>query len=264
MKSTTKKHSPSKVVTFKALPEKRTFKEIEKQIREMIYSGALKPGDKLPSENELASQFRVARPAVREALRTLEHAGFIVVKQGNTGGSYIKELDATVTAASLSDLMRQGDISLRHLTDARLAIEKLVLDKAFDSISNDHLLALEKCVQDLEGLAKEERQEGYPVDPTVTSFHLMLGQITDNPVFEIILRVLIEVTARLLSPTNIDPERLKEHGLSHRSLYEALKNRDRDRGLRILEEHMLEVEGLFARELGMQKKKERGGSKGGE
>ena len=39
----------------------------------------------------------------------------------------MKELDAAVTAESMSDLMRQGDISLRHLTDARLAIEKLVL-----------------------------------------------------------------------------------------------------------------------------------------
>jgi DNA-binding GntR family transcriptional regulator len=164
----------------------------------------------------------------------------------------------------MSDLMRQGDISLRHLTDARLAIEKLVLDKAFDNISDDHLLALEKYVQDLEGLVKEERQEGYPADPTLTSFHMMLAQITDNPVFEIILRVLIEVTARLLRPTNIDLERLKEHGLSHRALYEALKKRDRDRGMRILEEHMLEVETLFARELGTKKEKERGRSKDGE
>ena len=131
MNSRTKKQPPRKSVTFKALPEKRTFKEIEKQIREMIFSGALKPGDKLPSENELASQFGVARPAVREALRTLEHAGFIVVKQGNTGGSYIKELDAAVTAASLSDLMRQGNISLRHLSDARLAIERVVVKQGF-------------------------------------------------------------------------------------------------------------------------------------
>ena len=67
---------------------KRTFKEIERQIREMIYWGALKPGDKLPSEKELASQFRAGRLSVREALRTLEQAGLIVVKQGSTGGSY--------------------------------------------------------------------------------------------------------------------------------------------------------------------------------
>jgi len=258
------RHSPSKVVTFEALPGRRTFKEIEKQIREMIYSGALKPGDKLPSENELALRFRVGRLSVREALRTLEQAGLIVVKQGRTGGSYIKEPDAMATAQSMSDLMRQGNITLRQVSDARLAIERLVLDKAFDNISDDHLQALEKCVRDLEDLVKQERQEGYPVDPTVTGFHITLAQVTGNPVFEIILRVLIEVTARVLRPTRIDLERLKEHGSSHRSLYEALKNHDREQASRILEEHMLEVENLFARELGSKKNKEKRRRRDGE
>ena len=242
-----------KVMMFKALPEKRTFKEIERQIREMIYAGTLKPGDKLPSEKELASQFRAGRLSVREALRTLEQAGLIVVRQGSTGGSYIKELDAAVTVESMSDLMRQGDISLRQLTDARLAIEKLILDKVFDDISDDHLLALGKCVQELEGLVEEGRPEGYPVDPTLTAFHMMLASATDNPVFKIILSVLIEVSARLLRPSNTRLERLKKHAAFRRALYEAVKDGDRAGGMRLLEKHMLEIESEYAR-LGVRKK----------
>jgi GntR family transcriptional regulator, transcriptional repressor for pyruvate dehydrogenase complex len=75
---------------FTPLPEKRTFKEIERQMRQSIHSRALKPGDRLPSEHELAAQFKAGRLSVREALRMLEQASLIVVTQGSTGGSYVR------------------------------------------------------------------------------------------------------------------------------------------------------------------------------
>ena len=147
-----KTKTESGVPLFTPLRKERTYRVIAKRIRQMIDSRALNPGDRLPSESELAAQFGAGRLSVREALRMLEQAGLIEVKQGSAGGSYIREPDVTVTAESLSDLMRRSDISLRHLTDARLAIEKLVLNRAFDSISDDHLLALEKCVKELKVL----------------------------------------------------------------------------------------------------------------
>ena len=59
---------------------------------------------------------------------------------------------------------------------------------------------------------KEERQEGYPVDPTLTSFHMMLAQATDNPVFEIILKRAHRGDCQAASGRRIpDLERLKEH-----------------------------------------------------
>ena len=116
---------------FKPLPEKRTFKDIEQQIRQLIYSKAVKPGDRLPSENELAAQFKAGRLSVREALRMLEQAGLIVVRQGSTGGSYVRELDGTEAVQPLIDLLWQGDIQIEDMIDARSAIERLVLKKAF-------------------------------------------------------------------------------------------------------------------------------------
>ena len=49
-------------------------------------------GEKLPTERELAGQFQVSRVAIREALRKLEHAGFMVTRQGATGGAYVTDL----------------------------------------------------------------------------------------------------------------------------------------------------------------------------
>jgi GntR family transcriptional regulator, transcriptional repressor for pyruvate dehydrogenase complex len=226
---------------FTPLQEKRAFKEIANQIRRLINSRALKPGDKLPSENELAVQFRAGRLSVREALRMLEQAGLIVVKQGSTGGSYVRELDATVAVESFIDLMWQGDVSIADLTDARSSIETLVLTKAFQGLSEETLRILEASVQNLENLAAAGEQDEYPVDPTLTDFHLLLAQATDNPIFPIILKVLLEMTKRVMTPATVDINRLREHAVSHRAVVIALRRGDLNEALHAMEHHMLTV-----------------------
>ena len=226
---------------FKPLKERRTFKEIANQIRQMINSRALKPGDKLPSESELAAQFRTGRLSVREALRMLEQAGLIVVKQGSTGGSYVRELDSAVAVESFIDLMWQGDVGIGHLTDARVAIENLVLRKAFDNMTEESLAILDASVRDLEDLLSSPNQTEYPVDPTLTDFHMLLANATGNPIFPIILKVLLEMTMRVMKPARVGVDRLREHANSHRAVVTALKNDDLAGALHAMEEHMIGV-----------------------
>jgi len=73
---------------FKALPSKRAFDEIADQIKDLIYSKTLKPGDKLPPERDLATQFGTGRMAVREALRILEIQGMVDIRHGK--GAFVK------------------------------------------------------------------------------------------------------------------------------------------------------------------------------
>src|SRR4030043_1090812 len=102
---------------FIPLESKRTFEEIADQIRELIYSGTLKPGDRLPSERELAAKFKTGRMVLREALRTLEQSGLIYIKHGSIGGAFIKEIDSSVIKGSISDMLRVGNITLQDLTE---------------------------------------------------------------------------------------------------------------------------------------------------
>lgn len=66
---------------FRPVTPKRTFKDVSDQIKELIYSKALRPQDRLPSERELALKFSTGRMAVREVLRMIEESKFIHVKQ---------------------------------------------------------------------------------------------------------------------------------------------------------------------------------------
>ena len=89
---------------FTPIKRMRTFEEVSSKIKEQIFEGAIKPGDKLPSETQLAGQFKVGRQTIREALRLLERSGFITIQKG--GGTY----DTFLQALAMADT--------RYFTDA--------------------------------------------------------------------------------------------------------------------------------------------------
>jgi GntR family transcriptional regulator, transcriptional repressor for pyruvate dehydrogenase complex len=232
---------PSGGALFQPLPVKRTFKKIADQIRSSIYSKTLKPGDKLPSERELAVQFNVGRISVREALRMLEQAGLIFIKQGSGGGAYVKAADTSVLAESIYDLVWRNDISTEDLTEVRLAVEKQILQSAFDKITDDDLKMLEDSINELEKAIRKKTKRDVPVYFELTNYHVILARATRNPVFEIILNVLMNVTAKVLDLKLTDVERLKKHVSFHKAIFNAIKNRDLDGAIEQMEEHMLVV-----------------------
>ena len=72
---------------FRQIKRGRLSDSVLKQIKTNIISGVFRPGDKLPSERELMEMLNVGRDLSREALRTLEEFGFLVVRSGAGGGS---------------------------------------------------------------------------------------------------------------------------------------------------------------------------------
>jgi GntR family transcriptional repressor for pyruvate dehydrogenase complex len=239
---------------FQPLPAKRTFVEIANQIRNSIYSRTLKPGDKLPSERELTAQFNVGRISVREALRMLEQAGLILIKQGSGGGAYIRAADTSAISESVYDLVSRSDISLKDLTEVRLAVEKQILQCAFEKITADDLETLEKSIEELEMVIKKKTQQDIPVYFELTNFHVIIARMTRNPVFEIIQIVLMNVTVKVLNLQLTDVERLKKHVSFHKAIYKAIKSRNLERAIEETEKHMLEV----ARQYSGIKRKEKG------
>lgn len=69
-------------------------------------------GSRLPSERALAEQFGVSRNTLREALRSLEHAGLVRLQKGATGGAFITEGNGQVITTGLMDMYHLGAINL--------------------------------------------------------------------------------------------------------------------------------------------------------
>ncbi len=223
---------------FKPLKvKKKIFEQISDQIRELIFSGMLKPGDKLPPEKELSKQFNTARLVVREALRILEQSGLVYIKQGNRGGSFIKALDATAISRSISDLVKCGNLTHRGLTETRLAIELDVLDLAIPRITKSDLVLLRKNIEEME----RQLSDGVSTDRTSLDFHVFIAKASKNYLFEVIIESIMNEAARFIQSLNPDTNYAKRVLKSHKIIYEAIKEKNLMGAREEMEKHILNL-----------------------
>src|SRR4030067_1637872 len=110
-------------MVFNQVRQGRISDNIVAQIKNAILSGAYKPGDKLPSEKELERLFNVSRVPLREALRSLEEMGLILIKPGVLGGAFVAQMGIKSVSDSLSNMIRLGKISISDIWEFRMLIE---------------------------------------------------------------------------------------------------------------------------------------------
>ena len=223
---------------FMPFKPRRAFEDISDQIRDLIYSGVFKPGDKLPPERELAIQFKTGRMAVREALRILEESGFIYTKQGSFGGAFVKNADPSVMTRSISDLIKIGNVSLRELTEVRLGIEKAILEYCFKNIDQNDLKLLKENIEE----TQKTFLEGGRATEFYTDFHMLLAKSSKNSLFEMIIEAIMRVTRSfLLSSEKPDINHHKSVLRYHREIYKALEEEDFQKVREKMEEHIMDV-----------------------
>jgi GntR family transcriptional regulator, transcriptional repressor for pyruvate dehydrogenase complex len=112
----------------------RVFEEICEQIRRRVASGQLKPGDKLPPERELALEFRVSRPAVREAFRSLEMSGLILLQKGVRGGAFIRRANSEALDQTLNDAVALRQLPRASCIEAVRVIGRATIELACQRI----------------------------------------------------------------------------------------------------------------------------------
>ena len=223
---------------FKPLTSKRVFEQISDQIRDLIYSGVFRPGEKLPSERELSIQFHAGRTALREALRVLENEGFIVIKQGSNGGSFISEPKVHQATKSAADLFHLGDLSLQNITEARIPLEMAVLEFAVDRITEKDLDHLDK----MNISTDEYLKKGNTPVSDITNFHVYLAKATKNPVFEMLVGSIVNLVFKILGKIENREEQnatLEKHLFQHKQVLESLKDRDLKRAKEAMKKHIL-------------------------
>jgi GntR family transcriptional regulator, transcriptional repressor for pyruvate dehydrogenase complex len=101
----------------------RSFDEVVEQLREAIYAGRIRPGERLPGERQLCAELGVGRPTLREALRSLEAVGIIEVRPGKSGGSYAATPSESTVGDALAALVQLRGASLEDLAEFRVDFE---------------------------------------------------------------------------------------------------------------------------------------------
>jgi GntR family transcriptional regulator, transcriptional repressor for pyruvate dehydrogenase complex len=207
---------------FKKIGENRRYQRIVDQILEAIFRGDLKPKDKLPSEHELAGTFGVSRITVREAIRYLEQFGFLEVRQGSTGGAYIKGVDLNDIAAQMGNVLRVGNITFPHLADARAYLESMILA---------NLVSTEKvaeCIKKMEENVEisEKHYKAKRNKKRIAAnfeFHTLISEMTENPIIILMHKLIVNLSMAFFE--NVKPSiPMVEKTLSeHRQIAELLK-----------------------------------------
>lgn len=227
----------SKKPIFKPLPSKRAFEEISDQIKDLIHSGVFKPGDKLPPERDLARQFNVGRMAVREALRVLEDSGFIFIKQGSNGGSFIKEPEPSGVSKSLTTFAQLSNVTLEQLTEAKLAVELAIVESVIEKITEKELGILRLSIEEAkQAIASDTIPLSYNMD-----FHMALAHVAGNPILESFLSAMMKLLIDFMGKGKPEPEYITAHIKSHEALYKAIVKKDLSKAKRLIKKHILDV-----------------------
>lgn len=230
----------AKKILFRPVIPKRTFEDISDQIKGLIYSGVLKPNDRLPSERDLAEQFNTGRMSVREALRILEESGYISIRQGADGGIFVKELDSTGLSKSISGLMNVGSLTLQEIKEARIAIESIILETGIKRFTKNQLAALESNIHDCERFYKDRKKNEYPKfsDEQLGEFHVLIAETSKNRLYKYFVTSLLDLYVNQIIRYIPDSAEYAAHLNQHREIYEAIKAKDIKRAKKAIEEHM--------------------------
>lgn len=174
------------------------YRQVADQLRSLIVSGQLAPGDRLPSESELSDMFGVSRSTVREALRALSSRDLVVTTRGSTGGSFV----ARVHPSSVADYL---EASIGLMSGHHLSVEEILEARELLEVPAAGLAAQRCAEQDVRQLKEALENEGEIRERGVLftehrHFHVVVLETAQNGLLglmtEPVFRVLQERLAR--------------------------------------------------------------------
>ncbi len=188
-------------------------KQVLESIVQLLSSGQLKPGDKLPTEMELMDILEVSRPVLREALSSLESLGIITRKTRE--GTFFNN---KISSHPFSVMLALAHDNLQAMVEARMALELGLITIAAEKISDEELVRLK---QTIDVIANSTDNNYWEAD---MEFHRIIALSANNPIVEGMIDSLIVTLVKINNEIKVrEQERTLQH---HLAIYQALVNRD--------------------------------------
>ena len=228
---------------FEAVKVNRISQNIAEQIRGAILAGELKIGEQLPPEKDFAKHFGVSKSSLREAYRALEAYGLLEIRQGMSGGAFIKKVDFSTVKDSLVNYFFFQNPGLRSYTQVRLCIEPQVVEICAEKITAEDIEFLEKNISDMEA----EIDGKSFISNLDIAFHKKLVDITENEIISLIVESIQTALINIKQIVHTDEQFLKMVCHGHKQIVKALKEKDPDKASKAMLKHIIEVEeGMLA------------------
>ena len=229
-------------MTADPIRRSKIYHEIARRLESQILEGTLNPGDALPSERELMERHGVGRPAVREALLTLEKAGLIAIQNGER---------ARVVRPSAANLVGELGSAARYLLAQPDGVRQFQQVRQFFETGLVRFAAQHATEKGLAKLSEALAANEASLDDVVAfartdvAFHFVLAEIPRNPIFVALHLALAEWLTEQRASTLNRRGAARKALRSHRAIYKAIEARNAQAAEDAMRQHLVEVEEMY-------------------
>lgn len=221
-----------------------------KELKSLLSSGKLNPGDRLPSERKLAEALSVSRASLRIAIKRLEFFG--ILKTIPQTGTFVSRLDVSALQTLMQDALDMESYDLYSLAESRLILETNIIKLCCQRRTDEDLLRMEKCVQAYES----KISKGIPAVEEDLDFHRSIADGSKNQVLKSMMTI---ITPDLMTNYRkfwqaCDSPKRSVAAIEHKLLLEYISNRDEEAAVMMIGQHLRGVM-EFARSNSMTKEK---------
>ena len=200
----------------------------------------LQPGSPLLTEQEMANQFGVGRPSVREALRLLEAQGLVSIRPGSGGGPTVRRPTGTDLGQTLSLFLQVGHVSFRDVLEASVRSGGLLAIMAADTVADGHGELVSRLME-----ASGRRPPGSDSDQAfldhATRFHDVIQLMAGNESISLFHAAVGHVLTVKTSESHRGHWHVSERDEiedEHRDIALAIRAGNADRARRLNEAHL--------------------------
>jgi GntR family transcriptional repressor for pyruvate dehydrogenase complex len=228
--------SESIIQTIRAIQVESPVDKIILQLKQLITSGQLKPGDRLPAERQLAEKLGVGRSYVREAILKLEFYGLL--KTSPQSGTHVSGFSIKVLDNLITDIIKFNRDDFTALIEARYYIELDAVKLAAERRTNDDIKDLESALADYE-LKAINGDDAVEEDML---FHIKIAGATKNPVIESMMMVLIpDLIKNIVESKVCGKDRGKRAIAEHREILRAITTQNINAAKNAMAAHLDEI-----------------------
>jgi GntR family transcriptional repressor for pyruvate dehydrogenase complex len=208
------------------------------RFQQMMSTGVLRPGTKLPPERELAAHFKVARSSLRPALKVLEIMGVIQQRVGD--GSYLNRDASSVLTVPMEFLFLLDGTSVQELTELRFLMEPSLAAKAAERANSDDIAVLRQSIEDLEA------SEGDRVKLVASDllFHRAIFEASGNSLTSRLFHTIHRAMLNMIMVTSqlVD----LEHTVAfHKPILAAIEQRNAELASKLMTAHLTDATNLL-------------------
>lgn len=206
-------------------------------IKRLLLTKQILPGDKLPNENDLAKFLSVSRGSVREAMKILSSFGVVEVKQGD--GSYVsrKAGNSLFDPLLFSLILEEPDIE--ELSEFRQMMEIEVVNIIIKNANEEDIKGIENIYLDMEKRINNNDFDSSVLTKCDLNFHYALGKATKNKLVDKTYAYILDFFTPSIEKSHFNQKDGQNALASHKEILDALKEKNLDKAVKSIENSVI-------------------------